>query len=160
MDYAPLIPEAISELTQLEGQQRLAIHRDRIRFIRLLKDGSARSQQQAGQQIGLAIRQSQRLWQTYRQKGLSALITPGYQRGFGKLSAHQLGQLLTWLRTDQASRLEDMQIYITQRWQIHYTLGGLCYLCQRLKIKLKTGRPVNGRQDPSAQEAFKKTSLI
>lgn len=157
MDYAILISESVSELTQLEARQRVAIHRDRIRFVRLLKQGQARSQQQAGQHIGLALRQSQRLWQTYHQQGLQALIESAHQPGFGKLSAYQLGQLQAWLRTDQASRLEDIQTYIAQRWQINYTIGGLCYLCQRLKIKLKTGRPVNLRQDPAAREAFKKT---
>lgn len=156
MNYAVLIPETVEQLTQLEARQRLAIHRDRVRFIRLLKTGLATSQQQAGQAINLAIRQSQRLWQTYRKSGLAALLQATPKAGFGKLSAAQIAQLQAWLRTDRAGRLEDVQTYIAQRWQIHYTIGGLSYLCQRLKIKLKTGRPVNLRQDPAAREAFKK----
>lgn len=159
MTYSSRIAESVDQLRQLESQQKQARQRDRIRFIPLLKEGIAPGQQQAGEQIGLALRQSQRLWQTYAQDGLQALISPAYTPAFGKLSAHQIAQLQAWLRLDQAQTLTHIQTYIQQRWAIYYTLGGLSQLCKRLKIKPKTGRPVNLRQDPAAREAFKKTSL-
>jgi transposase len=40
---------------------------------------------------------------------------------------------------------------------VDYTVSGICKLFQRLKIKLKTGRPANIRQDEGQAVAFKKT---
>lgn len=157
MNYTTRITQSLDELRQLEAQQKLARQRDPIRFLRLLKEGTASSQQQAGQTIGLALRQSQRIWKTYLLTGLDGLIQVPYQPALGKLSAHQLGQLQAWLRLDQAQTLEHIQTYLLQRWTISYTISGVSKLCKRLKIKLKTGRPVNRRQDPAGREAFKKT---
>ena len=159
MDYKSRITQSLDELRQLEAQHKLARQRDRIRFLRLLKEGTATTQQQAGQSIGLALRQSQRIWKNYRLTGIQGLLQVAYQPAFGKLSAHQLGQLQTWLRLDQAQTLEHIQTYLFQRWTIRYSISGISKLCKRLKIKLKTGRPVNRRQDPAAREAFKKTLL-
>lgn len=102
MDYSSPITQSPDELRQLEAQQQRVHQRDRIRFLRLLKEGAATSQQQAGQLIGLALRQSQRLWQTYLSTGIKGLLQPTYQPAFGKLSAYQLGQFQAWLRLDQA----------------------------------------------------------
>jgi len=70
--------------------------------LRVLKTGQAKSQAAAGLTIGIATRQSQRLWQTYQQKGFSGMLSTHYEHIFGKLSAQQLSQLLTFLRSDQA----------------------------------------------------------
>lgn len=159
MDYGSVIKEA---LAFLEDQERLAgkaVVRDRIRFLRLLKSGQCQSQRLAGQAIGLKERQSQRLWQLYRQQGYGAFVSPGYAHSFGKLSAAQISQLQGYLRQDLASTLADAQCYVAQEFGVAYTVSGLCKLFQRLKIKLKTGRPVNVRKDQGKAEAFKKTSL-
>lgn len=54
-------------------ESTLALVRDRVRFIRLLKSGEAFTQSTAGQVIGLCERQSQRLWRIYQQEGLAGL---------------------------------------------------------------------------------------
>ncbi|GAB3225250.1 helix-turn-helix domain-containing protein [Spirosoma arcticum] len=159
MDYSRHITESVSELKQLETRQKLARDRDRVRFLRLLKEKTASSQGQAGETINLAQRQSQRLWQTYTQFGICGLIGQPHQPGFGKLSATQISQLQAWLRLDQAQTLTHIQTYVQQRWAITYSISGLSRLCNRLKIKTKTGRPVNRRQKPWDAEVFKKTSL-
>lgn len=159
MDYGSFINE---DLFYLEEQERLAcksIVRDRIRFLRLLKSGQCTSQRAAGQAIGLQERQSQRLWQLYRQQGYGALVSLGYAHSFGKLSAAQLSQLQGYLRQDLASTLADAQHYVAQEFGVAYTVSGLCKLFQRLKVKRKTGRPVNVRKDEGKAQAFKKTSL-
>ena len=159
MDYSVLISESEDFLQMQERLASQAQVRDRIRFLRVLKTGQARSQSAAGLFIGLATRQSQRLWQTYRKKGFSALLSTHYQHSFGKLSARQLSILLTFLRSDQASKLEDVQAFIASSFGVHYTLSGLSKLFTRLKIKLKTGRPSNVRKDVAQEAAFKKTLL-
>ncbi|WP_028524402.1 helix-turn-helix domain-containing protein [Runella limosa] len=67
--------------------------------------------------------------------------------------------LRTYLKTDQANSLADIQEWLENNLQVTYTLGGISLLCKRLKIKLKTGRPSNVRQDKEGMEAFKKTSM-
>ena len=42
---------------------------------------------------------------------------------------------------------------------ITYSQSGLSCLLSRLKVKLKTGRPVHVRKDEAGEEAFKKTLL-
>jgi len=103
MDYSSRITESVAELTQLEGHQKLARHRDRLRFLRLLKEKTASSQRQAGETINLAQRQSQRLWQRYTQQGIAGLMGQTYSPAFGKLSAAQISQLQAWLRLDEAA---------------------------------------------------------
>lgn len=159
MDYGLVITQELSFLLEQERQAGQAKVRDRIRFLRLLKSGSCSSQQAAGEVIGLGKRQSQRLWQVYRQQGYSALICPGYVHNFGKLSSTQLSWLQHFLRQDQAFQLADAQQYVAQEFGVFYSISGLCRLFQRLKVKRKTGRPINIRRDAGQVEAFKKTLL-
>ena len=157
MDYSELIRESVEFL---QSQERLATQgqvRNRIRFLRLLKTGQAKTQSAAGLLIGIATRQSQRLWHPYREKGFSALLSTHYQHSFGKLSAGQISVLLTFLRTDQASKLADVQALIDASFGVHSTLWGLSKRFTRLKIKLKTGRPSKVRKDAAQEAAFKKT---
>jgi transposase len=157
MDYEKLIKESAQELLCLEQQQKQAILRDRVRFVRLLKTGQANTQTVAGEHIGLKQRQSQRLWHTYRQKGIEGLLAYPYQGTFGKLSTQQLSQLRTYLKTDSVDTLKQAQAYIQDAFGVGYTIGGISVLFQPLKIKLKTGRPTSIRQDQGERESFKKT---
>src|SRR3712207_6635446 len=149
MDYGTLITEELSFLAQQERHASKAIVRDRIRFLRLLKSGECESQRAAGQVIGLQERQSQRLFQLYRWQGYAGLSSPGYLHNLGKLSCTQISQLQAYLRQDLASTLSDVRHYIAAEFGVDYTVSGVCKLFQRLKIKLKTGRPVNIRKDES-----------
>lgn len=157
MDYEVLITESVDFLQIQERQASQAQVRDRIRFLPMLKTGQAKSQSAAGLLIGLASRQSQRLWQRYQQKGFAGMLTTHYSHSFGKLSAQQISQLLTFLRSDQASKLEEVQAFVQAAFEVTYSLSGISKLFARLKIKLKTGRPSNVRKDPAQEDAFKKT---
>lgn len=141
MRYASEIKETLEQLLQLEKQQRQARLRDRIRFLRLLKEGQAQTQQQAGKQLGLSLRQSQRIWQTYRQQGIDQLLQTGYQHGFGKLSTQQINDLQVWLANHPVQTLSQIQTYIKEHWQVDYTIAGLSLLFKRMKIRYKSVRP-------------------
>jgi transposase len=158
MKYESKIIESIEYLIEQERKSTLALIRDRVRFIRLLKSGEARTQSAAGQAIGLCERQSQRLWRVYQQEGLAGLQKKPAWGYWGKLSSVQIGQLRQFLMDDQAETLADIQTYLQNNLGVNYTIGGISDLCKRLKIKLKTGRPVNVRQQPGAVEEFKKNS--
>ena len=146
MKYASKRQKSIDYLLEQERKSTLALIRDRVRFIRLLKSGEAKTQSAAGQVIGICERQSQRLWRTYQQEGLSGLQKKPSWGYWGKLSSVQITQLRQFSVDNQAETLADIQAYLKNNLGVSYTIGGVSDLCTRLKIKLKTGRPVNIRQ--------------
>jgi len=155
MKYGDKISQSLEDLHQLSQQQKLAFYRDRIQFLIHLKNNH--TQAQAGQKIGLKLRQSQHLWQLYRQGGLKTLLGAHGKTYFGKLSSRQISRLRCFLKTDQAATLRSVQEWLIGQQQVYYTLGGISLLFKRLKIKLKTGRPSNVGQDKQGMEVFKKT---
>lgn len=158
MNYADKIEESVEFLLEAEKKRGNALDRDRCRFLRLLKTGECNTQASAGTAIGLCERHSQRLWQTYCLQGFYGLMKKPARRGFGKLTSHQISHLRQFLHNDQAQTLEDIQAYLSGSLGVDYTIGGISDLCQRLKIKRKSGRTVNVRQKPGAVDLFKKTS--
>lgn len=156
MNYADKIREDVDFLQKTEKRQTSAINRDRVRFLRLLKTGQANTQSAAGAAVGLCQRHAQRLWHTYQKGGFQALMTEPARHSLGKLSSVQMSQLRQFLFDDQAQRLQDIQAYLAGSLGVKYTIGGVSALCKRLKIKQKTGRPVNVRQQPGAIAFFKK----
>ena len=76
----------------------------------------------------------------------------------GKRSYIQITGLQSFLR-DATLPLTQQQIadWIKDSFGVEYRQSGLSKLFQRLKIKLKTGRPSNSRKDEAGAEAFKKT---
>lgn len=156
MNYAAKIKEEVGFLLQAEQRRGSALNRDRARFLRLLKTGQCRSQAAAGASIGLCERHAQRLWQTYHRDGFEALMVGPSRRSWGKLSSYQISCLRQFLFDNQAQTLADIQAYLAGSLGVNYTIGGVSDLCKRLKIKRKTGRPVNIRQPPGAIDFFKK----
>jgi transposase len=156
MNYADEITQDLPYLQLLEKQQIKAQLRDYVRFLRLLKAGECSTQQAAANQVNLSLRQAQRLWKRYRQDGLDSLIQTRQAGYMGKLSTTQMSRLRQFLFDDQAQTLADIQAYLAGSLGVTYTIGGVSDLCKRLKIKRKTGRPVNVRQQPGAIEFFKK----
>ena len=157
MNYAEKITDPLEQLHTLAAKQTYTRCRDRIQFLIYLKTNH--SQAQAGAKIGLKLRQSQQLWALYRTGGLAALLRRDRKSYFGKLSSLQISRLRAWLQTDQAHTLASVQEWLATQLQVRYSLGGISLLFQRLKIKLKTGRPTSVRQDKAGLHAFKKTSL-
>jgi transposase len=159
MNYSIAITESPDSLKELMGKQKLTIHRDRLQYLYLLKTQEVKSQKGAGALIGLKERQSQNLWHLYKKGGITLLLDLTRQTYFGKLSSTQMSLFRAYLKTDQANNLTDIQEWLQNNLQASYTLGGISLLCKRLKIKLKTGRPTNVRQDKEGLESFKKTSM-
>lgn len=157
INYQTAITESVEELLALEKQQKDARLRDRVRFIRYLKEGRARSQPQAGEFIGLKRRSSQLLWQQYKQKGLNCLTSSGYKGSWAKLSSVQQARLLQRLDGDDITTQRQVIDYLKAEMGISYSQGGIWALLARLKAKAKTGRPVNVRKDTAGEIAFKKT---
>jgi transposase len=122
MNYRAVIKESLVELQGLEKQQSKHMFKDRVRFMRYLKEGTAQSQAQAGKLIGLQERQSQNLWQLYNRDGLQALLTYRYQARSGKLSYSQISKLSAYLKTDQAATLQQVQKFVSTSFDISYSM--------------------------------------
>ncbi len=159
LDYTELIKEPASELLKLERRQSEALFRDRIRYLRVLKSGEVKTQRAASNMIGISDRQGQRNWRLYREKGLLGVLGPLKRPGAPrKLKAEEYAELESRLESDDIQFLHEAVAYVKQQYKKDYTIAGMHYVFKRLKVKKKTGRPVNIRQDKEGLEYFKKTS--
>lgn len=159
MDYQVEISESGDYLRNLERTTKDLKARDRVRFIRLLKIGKATTQEQAGALIGVQVRQSQRLWKQYREEGVGKLCQSNYVGGKAKLSRAEQHQLSERLRCDDIKSLEQARGWLKQEYSVDYTIGGVSALFARMKVKLKTGRPSNVKQDKEQMEEFAKKNI-
>jgi transposase len=157
IDYMIEIHESIEELQLIEHSQTQSRLRDKVRFIRFLKEGVTSSQIGCGAILGINARQSQRIWSQYRKSGLNSLITLNYHGTIGKLSYTQIHLLQNFLR-DHNYGLTQEQIltWISDSFNVTYTQSGISKLFSRLKIKLKTGRNENIRKNATQEADFKK----
>jgi transposase len=158
MNYAELIAEAEAELTALENKQKLVQFQKRIRFLRLLKTGAAKTQAAAGEMVGWKLRQAQKIWQLYRTGGVEEALRRNQNWHQGKLSAVERTQLSEHLSVSNgAMSLAAIRHHIQSTFGVDYTIGGISDLCGRLKIKLKTARPANVLKDEEQAGEYKKT---
>lgn len=158
MDYAELIVETETQLKELETRQKLVQFQKRMRFLWLLKSAGATTQEKAGAQVGWKLRQSQKIWALYRTGGVSRVLQKNANWQTGKLSPAQLAQLNADLAMQGgAASLAAVQEHIKTKFGVSYTVGGASDLCQRLKIKLNTARPVNLKKDEAQVAGYKKT---
>lgn len=158
MKYAELIAETETELKELENKQKLVQFQKRVCFLWLLKTGAAETQEKAGGMVGWKLRQSQKIWRLYRLGGIKSVLhkNAGWQNG--KLTNEQRQTLCQQLtQAEGAMSLATVQSQIETAFGVQYTIGGVSNLCQRLKIKLKTARPVNHKQDETKVTTYKKT---
>ncbi len=159
MNYASLISEDLEKLKQIAKKQKLVRDEKRTQFLILLKSEKARTQKEAGRQVGWKLRQSQKIWQKYREGGVQGVLEKKRRRGFGKLSSVEISGLNQYLREFGARSLAEIQQYLKDSCGVQYTIGGVSDLCLRLKIKLKTARPANYKKDAAQVQAYKKTSV-
>jgi len=158
MNYSELIAETEAELTGLENKQKLVQFQKRLRFLCLLKSGAAKTQAAAGAMVGWKLRQSQKIWQLYRVSGVSGVLRKNRNWQTGKLSVEQHAELSEQLAAvGGAASLGAVQSRIAEGFGKTYTIGGVAGLCRRLKIKLKTARPVNIQKDERRGAEYKKT---
>ncbi len=157
MKYVGLISESLEDLGQIERKQQLVQFEKRVRFLILLKSGAAKTQKEAGSKVGWQLRQSQKIWQLYRERGVKGVLEKEDRRGFGKLSSVEISQLNGYLREFGAKSLAEIQRYLKASFGVEYTIGGLSDLCIRLRVKLKTARPSNYQKNEAEVLSYKKT---
>lgn len=158
INYPQLIEESTQELRELEKQHRGTRLEARVKMVRLLKEGTYRSQKQLAPVLGYSRRQVQRWWKHYRAEGLANLLVYQAPTGQGeRITDEALAALDEAMKAGQIARLEEARLFLEHRFAIRYTgVTGLSRLFKRHQIKLKTGRRRNKQASAEEQAAFKK----
>lgn len=73
-----------------------------------------------------------------------------------KLGAAEQKQLSERLCDDNIGTLEQARAFVKQEFGVDYTIGGVSHLFQRMRVKLKTGRPSNVKQSKEEMDEFAK----
>ncbi len=158
INYPQLIDQSIKDLRELEKQHRSTRLAPRVKMLRLLKEGTYRSQKQLAPVLGYSRRQLQRWWKLYRAEGLANLLLYQAPTGQGeRITEEALEALDEAMKAGQIARLEEARLFLEQRFAIRYKgVTGLSRLFTRHQIKLKTGRRRNKQASAEEQAAFKK----
>jgi transposase len=156
-DYPTVIAEDLTTLHGLERRLRGRPTAVRVRALRLLKSGVARSLGVCADLVGHSPRQVARWWALYRREGLEALLRERPRLGkVSRLTAEALNDLQAAMIAGQIATLKDAQRYLADAHGIVYpSLNGVWAQLRKHKIKLKTGRRRHALADVAAQEAFR-----
>lgn len=155
-DYTTIIKESLDELRKLEKAEKNGKIRDRIKFFRLLKEGTAESAIQAGLFVGISTATAYRLLKTYREDGLQALFVLHYKGRIPTIGFHGEAKFRDAANQRSFRSLKEVQAWFHQEFGVEYTIAGTSLICKRLKVKLKTQRPSNPKQEPGAIEDYQK----
>lgn len=103
-----------------------------------------------------------RQWRkTYEKEGLEALL--GIRSGRGRksrlLTSERLKKDIETLqerRNGGRIRCQDIVEMVAQKYNVHYSRSGMYHVLNRLNFSWITSRSKHPKQDPEAQEKFKK----
>ena len=110
IDYSLSITESVAELQARERAVRGQRAADRVKLLRLLKSGTARSVRQAAARLGDSERQAQRWWARYTHGGLAALLDVGRPGGSQeRITPAAWADLSAQMRAGAIGRLKDAQ---------------------------------------------------
>ncbi len=155
--FAAQIQEDAGDLHARERATHEKVHADRLRFLRLLKEGRASLVAEAAALLGYHVRTSERWWKRYREGGLAALVAPPRRRGAReRITPEAWAGLEAEMRAGRVGGLADAQAYLRREWGVEYGIDAASKLFKRRKTKLETGRPRHRRAAaPAEQAAFK-----
>jgi transposase len=148
-NYTEMICESIEELTELEEKLVGEPTAVRVRMLRLLKTGQARSLWACAPMLGYHFRQLTRWWRTYNAQGLDALITkrPRTHRS-PKLTVEARDGLLIEIQNGTITRLKEAKKYLETYWNIHYqSTHGVWWILRRMDILLKQTGTTQKKQE-------------
>ena len=156
--FSRQIQEDVADLKSREKDPFIKGIADRIRFLRLLKDGRAERLAEVAALLGYHLRTIQRWWQRYRDGGIAALLPGPPRRGASeRITPEAWTGLQTGMTAGHIGSLHDAQVYPRDHWSIDYGIDAISKLFGRRKTKLKTGRPHHRKAaSPAVQAAFKK----
>lgn len=159
-DYQRLVKETTEELVDLERKHRHSVIGSRLRMLRLLKSGEARSVEVASGLLGYSWRHCQRWLTQYQAGGLAALLEPAKARGGSqeRMTAAAWETLNEAMRQGEVGTFEQARALLAERGVVYKDASSVLRLFKRHKIKAKAGRYRHEKADAKQQEAFKKSS--
>jgi transposase len=157
-DYPDLISESPEQLAKRERQHRSSPVGDRLKMLRLLKEGTYRSRRKLAGVLGYSERQLKRWFDAYREGGLAALLERKAPGGRAEaVTPEAWAGLEEEMKAGRIARLEDARRYLADVHGVQYAgISSISALFKRRGVKLKTGRLRHRKADPEKQQAFKK----
>jgi transposase len=158
LDYPDLINESPEQLAKRERQYRSSPVGDRLKMLRLLKEGTYRSRRKLAGVLGYSERQLKRWFDAYREGGLEALLDRSAPGGRAEeVTPEAWAGLEDEMKAGRIARLDDAWRYLADVHGVQYAgISSISALFKRRGVKLKTGRRTNRKADPAKQAAFKK----
>jgi transposase len=157
VNYKELIKEHVKELMVMERNEKRGRIRDRIKLLRLLKNGQCSTLKDACKILGFTYQTGKNMWSIYKIEGIAGITQWGYNGRKARISYDKLIRALNW-ETEGPMNLEQARFKIKEKFEINYSSSGIRYLFNTYKIKLKTGRPRNYEKEDGKEEEFKKNS--
>jgi transposase len=160
INYPKAIGECEEELLKLEQRLRGQKAADRVRMLRLLKNGTVKSLKDCAPLVGYSAIQLARWWERYRRIDLAELLKQHKPVGQPcKVTAEAWEGLRMAMRKGDIATMEDAREYLEREWGIHYKNGkSLWWLFKKHRVKWKTGRRRHKKANVEQQGAFKKIS--
>ena len=156
--FSRQIAEDVADLKSREKEPFAKGIADRLRCLRLLKEGRASGLAEVALILGYHVRTLQRWWQHYRDGGSTALLPAPPRRGASeRITPAPWSGLHAEMQAGRIGSWHEAQVYLRDHWGIDYGIDAISKLFQRRKTKLKTGHPHHRRAaSPAVQAAFKK----
>jgi putative transposase len=147
--------DAASLRTRYRRERRGDV-RPRLHGLWLVRAG--RSAREAAAVLGVHERTVTRWLGWYRAGGLAAVEGrhAGGQGAPSFLTAEQRQALAAEVATGRFRTAAEVRRWVTERWGVSYTEGGMYALLGRLGCAPKVPRPLHANADPAAQERWKK----
>ncbi|WP_457642096.1 winged helix-turn-helix domain-containing protein [Persephonella sp.] len=150
------IKENTKELKNLLKKQKKKQLTFRVQMLILLKENPKMTLKEVSNLLPVSYSTLQRWCGYYKEGGLEKLLQWNVEGYKGKLSEEQLEELKEEIKTGRFSTQKEIIQWIYERFGVKYSQQGMSDLLRKLKVKKKTGRPVNIKKDYKQEEEFKK----
>lgn len=156
--YAEIIEEEVSLLLELEKKEKHPKKRERLMFLRILKQGWCDKIEEASELVGISKATGYRIWKNYREHGIDEMCVFHYKGRPCEITKEGELAFLKEANEKGFQSLKHGRLWLKENFGREYSLVGVWMMCKRLKIKLKAKRPRHANQSQEALEAFKKSS--
>jgi len=139
-DYKIEIEESADQLKEQERKEKRGKVRDRLKFLRLLKEKKARTIREASELVGICAQTGYRIMSRYREGGIQSVTTLHYRGKPSKIGKDGEQLLINKANKTGFRTLKEAQKWLQEELGQEYTEPAVWFMLKRLKIKLKKGR--------------------
>jgi transposase len=138
-NYPALILETEGDLALIELELLNKRVLPRMRMLRLLKSGQAKSLRSCALILGYSERQLMRWWDKYSDDGLEGLLEERPRPGKpSQITDVVWSDLRAQIDAGALNRLEDARHYLREKWNINYrSLNGVWWMLRKYRLTFK-----------------------